>query len=73
MVYVKVAMIKKQYRRNQLGYFNNFVLSHDGNDVIEEKLKVYNATLGKSKNKYYMVNVKWHDEKLYMMFVLRYS
>lgn len=66
-------MIKKQYRRDQLGYFNNFIKAHDGDDVIEEKLKEYNATLGKSKNTYYMLNVKWHDEKDYMMFVLRYS
>ncbi len=66
-------MIKKQYRRYQLGYFNNFIISHDSNDVIEEKLKAYNATLGKSKDKYYMVNVKWHDPKMYVVFVLRWS
>ena len=66
-------MIKKQYRRSQTGYFNNFILSHDGEDVIEERLKPYKGTIAKSKNKYYMVNVKWHDERLYMMFVLRWS
>ncbi len=66
-------MIKKQYRRDQRGYFNNFILAHDGDDVIEEKLKEYHATLAKSKNKYYMLNVKWHDEQLYTLFVLRYS
>lgn len=66
-------MIKKQYERSQIGYFNNFILSHDGHDVIEEQLKPYKATLAKSKNKYYKLNIKWHDEKLYMMFVLRYS
>lgn len=66
-------MIKKQYERSQTGYFNNFILSHNGEDVIEDGLKEYKATLAKSKNKYYKVNVKWHDEQLYMMFVLRYS
>jgi hypothetical protein len=44
-------MIKKQYLRSQRGYFDNFIMSHDGEDVIEERLKPYNATLGKSKNK----------------------
>lgn len=66
-------MIKKQYERSQLGYFNNFILSHNGEDVIEERLKKYKATLAKSKNKYYKLNVKWHDEKMYLMFVLRWS
>jgi hypothetical protein len=66
-------MIKKQYLRSQRGYFDNFIMSHDGEDVIEERLKPYNATLGKSKNKYYKLNVKWHDEQKYMMFVLRFS
>ncbi len=66
-------MIKRQYRRGQPGYFNTFIMSHDGNDVIEEQLKPYNATLAKSKNKHYMLNVKWHDPKKYAIFVLRYS
>lgn len=66
-------MIKKQYERSQLGYFNNFILSHNGEDVIEERLKEYKATLAKSKNKYYKLNIKWHDEQLYTLFVLRYS
>jgi hypothetical protein len=66
-------MIKKQYRRSQRGYFDNFVMSHDGNDSIEEKLKDYNATLGKSKNKNYILNVKWHDKELYLLFKLRWS
>ena len=47
-------MIKKQYRRSQTGYFNNFILSHDGEDVIEERLKPYKGTIAKSKNKYYI-------------------
>ena len=66
-------MIKKQYERSRTGYFNNFILSHDGEDVIEERLKEYKATLAKSKNKYYKLNVKWHDEQLYTIFVLRWS
>ncbi len=48
-------------------------MSHAGNDVLEEQLKPYNATLAKSKNKHYMLNVKWHDPKKYAIFVLRYS
>jgi hypothetical protein len=66
-------MIRKQYERYRKGYFNNFILSHDGEDIIEEQLKPYKATLAKSKNKYYKLNIKWHDEQLYMMFVLRWS
>jgi hypothetical protein len=73
VVYLEVEMIKKQYERSQTRYFNNFILSHNGEDIIEEELKPYKATLAKSKNKYYKMNIKWHDEKLYMMFVLRYS
>ncbi len=66
-------MIKKQYRRGQRGYFDNFMLSHEGNVSIEEQLKEYDATLGKSKNKHYIMNVKWHDSELYIMFKLRWS
>lgn len=66
-------MIKKQYRKGEFGYFNNFIVSHEPDEIIEEKLHPYNATLGKSKNKYYKLNVKWHDPKQYAMFVLRYS
>ena len=66
-------MIKKQYEHlglvSKSGYFNNFLTQ--STSVVDE-LKKYNATLGKSK-KMYGYNVKWHDEKLYMMFVLRYS
>lgn len=66
-------MIKKQYERSQTGYFNNFILSHNGEDIIEEQLKPYKGTIAKSKSKYYKLNIKWHDEQLYMMFVLRWS
>ena len=66
-------MIRRQYRRGQPGYFNNFIFAHVPDDVMDEHLKTYNATLGKSKNKHYMLNVKWHDHELYTIFVLRYS
>ena len=65
-------MIKKQYERSRSGYFNNFIRGHDGEDVIEERLKPYKGTIAKSKNNS-KLNVKWHDEQLYMMFVLRWS
>ena len=66
-------MIKKQYRRGQSGYFDNFIVYHDPDDFIENRLKPYDATIAKSKNKNYILNVKWHDHKKYMMFVLRWS
>lgn len=67
-------MIKKQYDRTKKGYFNNFINSTDYTEtVIEERLKKYNATVGKSKNDHYKVNVKWHNEQLYTLFVLRHS
>jgi len=66
-------MIKRQYRRGQHGYFNTFIMLHHPDDIIDEQLKQYKATLAKSKNKHYKLNVKWHDEKLYAIFVLRYS
>ncbi len=66
-------MIKKQYRRGQPGYFDNFIMGSDLNDVIEHKLKPYDATIAKSKNKNYILNVKWHDPEKYLIFVLRWS
>lgn len=66
-------MIKKQYIRSQKGYFNNFIMSNDPEGIIEDGLRKYKATLAKSKNKHYKLNVKWHDEQLYTLFVLRYS
>lgn len=66
-------MIKRQYHRGQPGYFNNFILSHDPEGTIEEELKLYKATIAKSKNKHYRMNVKWYDHELYVIFVLRYS
>jgi hypothetical protein len=66
-------MIKKQYRRGQSGYFNNFIMSHYPDDSIDKQLKLYDATIAKSKNKHYILNVKWHDPEKYMIFVLRWS
>ena len=66
-------MIKRQYRRGEYSYFNNFINAHDPNEVIEDKLKLYKATIAKSKNKNYIMNVKWHDEKMYSLFVLRWA
>lgn len=67
-------MIKKQYIRSHRGYFDNFILINDPEGSIEDGLKKYKATIAKSKYKNNSkLNVKWHDEQLYMMFVLRYS
>jgi hypothetical protein len=69
-------MIKKQYSRFDPGYFKNFINCHDPEDNIEEALKPYKATIAKNKYKrpnWIKLNIKWHDEQLYMMFVLRYS
>lgn len=70
---IRKQYIKRQYIRSERGYFDNFIMSNDPEGVIEDGLKEYKATLAKSKNRHYKLNVKWHDEKLYMMFVLRYS
>lgn len=61
-----------QYKRYIPEYFFNFINSNDPERQIEDELKSYKATIAKSKydNK---LNVKWHDERLYMMFVLRWS
>lgn len=66
-------MIKKQYTRYSDSYFINFMNAHDGYSTIEEELKSYRATIGKSKNDHYKFNVKWHDDKLYVLFVLKWS
>lgn len=66
-------MIKKQYRRGQPGYFNNFIMGHSPNDVIENRLKPYEAVIAKSKNKNYILNVKWHNAKKYAIFVLKWA
>jgi hypothetical protein len=70
-------MIKRQYKRFDSGsYFNNFVshnMATDSEASIEEALMPYKATVAKSKNKHARLNIKWHDPKLYMMFVLRWS
>ena len=56
------------------GYFYNFVNQQkDMDGHIEDGLRPYRASLGKSKNRNYKLNVKWHDKELYMLFVLRFS
>ena len=70
-------MIKRQYRRWDFGsYFNNFVahnVTAEPEASIEDALKPYNATVAKSKNRHARLNVKWHDPKQYLMFVLKWS
>lgn len=67
-------MIKKQYDRFTPGYFRNFINSNDPEGVIEEGLKEYKATIAKSKYKNNSkLNIKWHDPKLYTLFVLRWA
>jgi hypothetical protein len=69
-------MIHRQYENLRSlrlrSYFSNFVNTLEDKDLVSE-LKKYNATLGKCKKGGYAYNVKWHDEKLYMLFVLRHS
>jgi hypothetical protein len=70
-------MIKKQYHRYPYSggtcYFNNFIKMHDPDAIIENELKKYKATIAKSNQPNIKMNIKWHDEQLYMMFILRYS
>jgi hypothetical protein len=69
-------MIRRQYENLRSlrlrSYFSNFVNTIEDKDLSSE-LKKYNASLGKCKKGGYAYNVKWHDEKLYILFVLRYS
>ena len=55
-------MIKKQYKRFDFGsYFNNFVehnMATNPDGVIEDALRPYRATVGKSKNGHSKINVK---------------
>ena len=67
-------MIKRQYGRFNHGYFYNFINSQSNMEMtIEDGLAPYQATLGKSKNKHSLMNVKWHDAQLYTLFVLKWS
>ena len=67
-------MIKRQYHRMTPGYFYNFINNQtDMDSRIEDGLRPYRATLGKSKNRNYKLNVKWHDPKMYVVFVLKWS
>ena len=70
-------MIKKQYHRypnvNRSSYFNNFLRSCNLEAIIENELNKYDATIAKSKRPNSMFNIKWNDERKYILFVLRYS
>ena len=75
-------MIKRQYHYygNQIegSYFTRFVDSVDQSPYTHPKKKIamelaqWKATLGKSKARY-TYNVKFHDPKLYTLFVMRWS
>lgn len=69
-------MIKKQYfewvTNKDVCYFHRFMDTTASDDELRERLKEYKATLGKSKQRH-TFNVKWHDPKLYTLFVLRWS
>lgn len=70
-------MLKKQYYRyphnGTTCYFNNFIKAHDPDARIEDELQKYKATIAKSKQPNSKMNIRWHDEKMYIMFILRYS
>lgn len=66
-------MIRRQYRRgNKSCYFNNFLDTHKFEESIENTLKPYQAIIAKSKHVNHW-NIKWYDEQLYVLFVLRWS
>ena len=67
-------MIKRQYIIYEHGYFYNFINRQDDMEAsIELGLKKYKATLAKTKAPQYKLNVKWHDAKLYTLFVMQWS
>ena len=68
-------MIKKQYDyfHTEKTYFTNFLNTlHDARVEVRDALKPYGATVHKSKARY-RYNVKFHDPKKYMLFVLEWS
>lgn len=68
-------MIKRQYDyySTEKTYFTNFLDTlHDARVEVRDALKPYRATVAKSKARY-RYNIKFHDAKLYMMFVMRWS
>ncbi len=66
-------MIKRQYYRFDPGYFYNFINGNELEGSIKQGLAPYKATIAKSKHPTSKMNVKWHDHKLYMLFVMRWS
>jgi hypothetical protein len=68
-------MIKKQYDyfHTEKTYFTNFLNTlHDARAEVSDALKPYRATVHKSKARY-RYNIKFHDPKQYMLFVLEWS
>jgi hypothetical protein len=69
-------MIKKQYNEwpeiTGSCYFNKFLSTTKSNAQAAVELRKYNAEFGKCKRNSGL-NVKWHNPKLYMLFVLRWS
>ena len=70
-------MIKKQYHEwvanKETCYFHNCLDSTTSDNELKSILKEYKATIGKSKYRKHVFNIKWHDPKLYTLFVLRWS
>jgi hypothetical protein len=71
-------MIKRQYNKwdaKKECYFHNFLKQYDTDlkrEDLKEHLKPYKATLSKTTYQY-KINVKWHEDRLYTLFVLRWS
>lgn len=69
-------MIKRQYfewpRIDSQCYFHKFLDSTQSDNEVVSELKKYDASLGKSKHRH-CFNVKWHDARLYTLFVMRWS
>jgi hypothetical protein len=63
-------MITKIYGWWDSDYFDNFIDAQDSGLLITEALKPYDATV-KITTK--AVEVTWHDETLYTLFVLTWS
>lgn len=71
-------MIRRQYYHFNRGYFKNFTdtmqttWQPELSEEIRAALKPYRATLAKSKGQY-RYNIKFHDAKLYSLFVMRWA
>jgi len=69
-------MIKKQYNEwpglTGVCYFNKFLDTTKSDAEAAVELRKYNAEFGKCK-RHTSLNVKWHDPKMYMLFILRWA